>query len=103
MEYAKCILCGHDAERNVFKDPQETSELAVGQKYTCPECGLYAFGHDVYHWLEKKYGTGEHKKKLSEYIKNNPDEKGNYKYLKRTEVEKILNVTIPKTEWHQLR
>ncbi len=102
MEYAKCILCEHDAERNVFKDPQETSELAVGQKYECPECGLYAFGHDVHSWLER-YAAEEEKKKLSEYIKNNPDEKGNYKYLKRTEVEKILNVTIPKTEWRRLR
>ena len=103
MEYAKCILCEHNAERYVFKDPEETSEFAVGQKYKCPECGLsYAFGSSVHSWLEE-FGTKKHKEKLSEYIKNNPDEKGGFKWLKRTEVEKILNVTIPEIKWHRLR
>jgi len=98
-EKCKCLLCGHPAERNVFKDPQETSELAVGYKYECPECGFYAFGNDVHGWLEL-FGTKERKEKLSEYIKNNPDEKGGYNHLKRTVVEKILNVTVSKVERH---
>ncbi len=97
-ETCKCLLCEHPAERNVFKDPSETYPLASGYKYDCPECGLYAFGHDAYYWLEK-FSTKEHKEKLSEHIKNNPDEKGDYKLLKRTDVEKILNLTIPITKW----
>ena len=98
MEKANCLLCDHPAERGVFKDPSEPSKLAVGYKYICSECGLYAFGHDVYYWLER-FGTEVHKEKLSEHIKNNPDEEGNFKVLKRTDVEKILNVTIPATKW----
>ena len=46
MNFAKCILCGHDAQSNVFTEakPDEQGRVneAPGEKYDCPECGLYA-------------------------------------------------------------
>jgi hypothetical protein len=97
MEKTKCLLCDYPAQRAGFKSDSEPHEFSGGYKYICPECGLYAFG-DVHRWIEK-YGTDERKKKLSEYIKNNPDEEGNYKELTRTDVEKILNAKIPPIKW----
>lgn len=48
MEKAKCLLCGHDAQRNVFSDDPDPTKVAGGYKYICPECGLYALNDYEY-------------------------------------------------------
>lgn len=72
MEYAKCILCGHDAQRKVYsskyRDDVRRVNEAGGYCYDCPECGRYCLDGTEYH-LVTRYANDKQKKKLSEYIK----------------------------------
>jgi len=88
MEKAKCLLCGHDAERNVFSDAPDPTKVAGGYKYICPECGLYALNDYEYNWVEH-FASKEQKLKLSEYVRNNPVEEGYFKVLRMNEIRKF--------------
>jgi rubredoxin len=95
MHSAKCILCGHDAQSNVFKEaePDERDQLNVapGEKYICPDCGLYALDNYEHNFVEH-FATDDQKKILSEYVKNHPDEDGQFKVLRSVEIKKILKL-----------
>jgi len=96
MNFAKCILCGHDAGSNVFTeakpDEQGRVNVAPGEKYNCPICGLYALDNYEHNFVEYR-ATEEQKKKLSEYVKNNPDEDSQFKVLRWAEIKKILGLS----------
>jgi hypothetical protein len=95
MENAKCLLCGHDAEIGAFTeaepDEHDRVNVAGGFKYDCPECGFYALDGYEHHFVEHR-ATEAQKKKLADWVKSHPNEKGNYKVLKWREIEKILNL-----------
>jgi len=67
-EKTKCILCGKNAERHVFKDP-------LGDKYKCDECPLYAVAGFWNDWI-KRFATEDEKKALTNYLKLHPDKQG---------------------------
>jgi len=74
MEKAKCILCGHDAERKVYssksRDDVKRVNEAGGYCYDCPECRSYCFDNFVDNFFRIK-ANDEQKKIVSEYVKSN--------------------------------
>lgn len=99
MNPSKCILCGQDAQSNVFTEakPDEHGRVNVlpGEKYICPECGLYALELNELIFVVK-FATDNQKMRLSEFVKNNPDENGQFKVLRPTKIKEILN--LPKVK-----
>ena len=91
MEKAKCLLCGHDAERNVFSDAPDPTKVAGGYKYICPEYGLYALNDYEYSWVEH-FASNEQKSTLSEYMKENTAEEGYFKVLRWEDIQRILGL-----------
>jgi hypothetical protein len=95
MNDAKCILCSHDAQSNVFTEaaPDEHGRVNVlpGEKYDCPECGLFALDYYEHNFVEH-FATDNQKEILSDYVKNNPDEDGQFKVLRSDMIKEILNL-----------
>ncbi len=94
MEEAKCLLCGHDAERNVFSDAPDPTKVAGGYKYAGPECGLYAINGYEYSWVDQ-FATSEQKSALSQYLKETTAAEGYFKVLKWDDIQRILGL-LPK-------
>ena len=91
MEKDKCLLCGHDAQRNDFSDAPDPTKVAGGYKYICPECGLYGLNDYEYHWIER-WATEEQKRILSEYVKKHPAKKGKFRVVRWDEIKRILGL-----------
>ncbi len=91
MEKAKCLLCGQDAERNVFSDAPDPTKVAGGYKYACPECGLYALNGYEYIWV-KRFASNEQKSALFQYLKETTAAEGYYKVLKWDDIQRILGL-----------
>ena len=95
MEYAKCILCGHDAKRKSYspryRDDIDRIENSGGFCYDCPNCRRYCLDGTEHH-LVTRYANDKQKKRLSEYIKTHQldDE---YLELKCNDIEKILRLS----------
>ena len=94
MEYAKCILCGHDALRKVYssKDRDDVKRVneAGGYCYDCHECRSYCFDNFAYNFFRIK-ANDKHKEIVSEYVKSHQLE-GEYLELKLGDIKKILGL-----------
>lgn len=94
MEDAKCILCGHDAQRKVYsskyRDDVERVNEAPGHCYDCPECGSYCLDNYEYNWIIM-FADDKQKEILSDYVKTHQldDE---YLELKWNDIKKILGL-----------
>jgi len=95
MKYAKCILCGHDAERKVYsskyRDDVERVNEAPGHCYDCPECGSYCLDNYEYNWIIR-FANNKQKEILSDYVKSHPDPKGQFMVLRWSKVKEILRL-----------
>lgn len=91
MEEAKCLLCGQDAERNVFSDAPDPTKVAGGYKFTCPECGLYALNGYEYSWVDH-FATDEQKSLLSQHLRETTAAEGYFKVLKWDDIQRILGL-----------
>lgn len=73
MERAKCILCGHDAQRKSYspsyRDDKKRVNEAGGFCYDCPNCGRCCLGD--YEWTFVEFrATEDQKRELSDYSRN---------------------------------
>jgi len=87
-EKDKCLLCGKEAEKHVYKDP-------LGDKYICSECPLYAVPGFWNVWI-KYFAIEEEKKALASYLKSHPDSKGEFKEIDTEFIIEALK-TLPES------
>ncbi len=93
-EQETCLFCGAQAERGPFSEDMEATGTAIGWKYECPNCGLYALPEEEHNWIENSCSE-EEKIKLFEYLRDNPPEEGSYRVLTMDEIKKILHAPPP--------
>jgi len=95
MEDAKCILCGHDAQRKVYSskytDDVERVNEAPDHCYDCPECGSYCLDNYEHSFVEYR-ANDKQKEILSEYVKSHPDPKGQFMVLRWPKIKEILRL-----------
>ena len=95
MEEAKCILCGHDAQRKVYsskyRDDVKRINEAPGHCYDCPECGSVCLDNFEHNFVEFK-ADDKQKEILSEYVKSHPDPEGQFMVLRWPKIKEILGL-----------
>ncbi len=91
MKKASCILCNHAAERSFFSNSPDPTEVAGEYKYVCSECGLFVLDNFEHNWIEF-IASEKQKNRLSEYVKDNHAEEGNYKVIKWRNIKNILRL-----------
>lgn len=95
MEDAKCILCGHNAERGSFTEAEPNehgrTNVAGGFKYDCPECGFYALDGYEHNWVTR-FASDKQNEILSDWVKRNPDKEGLAVVLRWPKIKKILRL-----------
>lgn len=99
MEKAKCILCGHDAQRasysSSYSDDKERVDVAGGYKYDCPECGLFSLDNYEHSKVEH-FTSNEQKRNLSEYVKGHK-RRDEYLPLSWDDIKRILGLHSKKS------
>jgi hypothetical protein len=91
MENDTCLLCGGPATSGPFSMDPDDTKTAGGCKFDCEICGRYALNAYERSFIET-FCSQEQRLRLSEYVKNHPDEEGKYKILTTVEIRLVPNL-----------